>query len=157
MIKFSGELSEKTKKWRINQEQRGVRLVIFVVCILFSIPTIIVALLVDPVNFIWLIAWWLIFLILGFAPIKGKSLGLVLPFEVTIIHDIIDSKGEKFDSYRNLDDVKKVIDFGEWYQVIFYFPYKDLRFVCQKDLIKEGTIEEFENLFEGKIVRKIKE
>ena len=57
---------------------------------------------------------------------------------------------------RDISDVKVVVDWGEWYDIIFYFPYKSVGFICQKDLIVEGTIEEFEKLFEGKIIRKYK-
>jgi hypothetical protein len=28
------------------------------------------------------------------------------------------------------------------------------KFICQKDLLTEGTLEEFESLFEGKIIKK---
>ena len=35
-----------------------------------------------------------------------------------------------------------------------YFPSQWSNCICQKDLIIEGTIEEFEKLFEDKIVRK---
>ncbi len=40
--------------------------------------------------------------------------------------------------------------------VIFYLPNFNRRFICQKDLITEGTIEEFEEIFKDKIVRKTK-
>ena len=55
---------------------------------------------------------------------------------------------------RSIDDVKKVIDMGGFYDIIFYFPNQWANCICQKDLIVEGTIEEFEKLFEDKIVRK---
>ena len=42
----------------------------------------------------------------------------------------------------------------KYYKIFFIFPYKSQRFVCQKDLLVQGTIEEFEAVFEGKIVRK---
>lgn len=52
----------------------------------------------------------------------------------------------------SINEVKKVIDYGECYFII----YTDVAqaIVCQKDLIKEGTLEEFEALFEGKIKRR---
>lgn len=46
------------------------------------------------------------------------------------------------------------IMYGEFYDIIFYFSNKVLNCICQKDLIVEGTMEEFEKLFEDKIVRK---
>lgn len=52
----------------------------------------------------------------------------------------------------SINEVKKVIDYGECYFII----YTDVAqaIVCQKDLIKEGTLEEFETIFAGKIKRR---
>lgn len=49
--------------------------------------------------------------------------------------------------------IKKVLDAGDCYYLI----YADINncIVCQKNLLVEGTIEEFEELFQGKIIRKI--
>lgn|GEM_PF-2504130 len=65
---------------------------------------------------------------------------------------------------KTISDVRKVIDYGEWYEIVFYGRkngyYADeknlLYCICQKDLIVTGTIEDFEKLFEGKIIRKHK-
>ena len=54
---------------------------------------------------------------------------------------------------RATEDVKKVLDYGEFYEFRFYFPWC-FGVICQKDLLVEGTIEEFEQFFDGKIVRK---
>lgn len=53
---------------------------------------------------------------------------------------------------KPIKKIKKVLDEGDCYYII----YGDINnsIVCQKDLLKEGTIEEFEALFQGKIVRK---
>ena len=83
-------------------------------------------------------------------------MGIIIPYAVTIYlrENQIVSSGEKVAEVKNLNQVKKVVDFGEWYKIFFIFPYKSQRFVCQKDLLVQGTIEEFEAVFEGKIVRK---
>ena len=49
-------------------------------------------------------------------------------------------------------EVKRVYDYGECYYII----YTDMAqaIICQKDLLKQGTLEEFEALFEGKIKRR---
>ena len=60
--------------------------------------------------------------------------------------------GQKY-QLRDFSDVKIVKDWGLWYEIIFYFPYRSIDFICQKDLLVEGSIEEFEKLFEGLIVR----
>ena len=53
---------------------------------------------------------------------------------------------------KSLEDVKKVIDYGTFYVINFYFGgvYSG---ICQKDLLIEGGLEEFEKLFEDKLVR----
>ena len=55
---------------------------------------------------------------------------------------------------RSINDVKKVIDMGEFYDIVFYSPNQWTNCICQKDLIIEGTIEEFEEMFKDKIERK---
>ena len=54
--------------------------------------------------------------------------------------------------FRMLNSVKEILDYGEWYYFIFNYEDRDPYFVCQKDLLTQGTLEEFEALFEGKIV-----
>ena len=56
---------------------------------------------------------------------------------------------------KPISKVKKVVDCGDWYFIVFKFLEFSNALACQKDLITKGTIEEFEALFEGKIVRKI--
>lgn len=52
---------------------------------------------------------------------------------------------------KPIKKIKRVLDEGDCYYII----YGDINncIVCQKDLIKEGTIEEFETLFVEKIKR----
>ena len=47
----------------------------------------------------------------------------------------------------------EVIDMGAWYKFKYNLTINVFT-VCQKDLIVEGTIEEFEELFADKLVRK---
>ena len=55
---------------------------------------------------------------------------------------------------KPIKKIKKVLDDEDCYYVI----YGDMNnsIVCQKDLLTEGSIEEFEALFQGKIIRKKK-
>ena len=54
---------------------------------------------------------------------------------------------------RFIEDVKAVNDHGEFYELIFPFGKASYHFICQKDLLSQGTLEYFEQLFEGKIIR----
>ena len=49
-----------------------------------------------------------------------------------------------------LDKISTVDDRGEFYSI----PEIDTAVLCQKSLLVEGTIEEFEKLFDGKIIKK---
>ncbi len=55
------------------------------------------------------------------------------------------------DNARRIINVKKVVDYGDSYGIIFQ--HQIISVFCQKDLITEGSIEEFEALFDGKIVK----
>lgn len=52
---------------------------------------------------------------------------------------------------RRIEQIKEVRDYDEYYNIIFkgldVFPH----FICQKNLLTKGSIDEFEALFEGKI------
>lgn len=52
-----------------------------------------------------------------------------------------------------LKKIKKVVAYGDSYYLTFRFPYRQVGLFCQKDLLTDGTIEEFESLFAGKIVK----
>ena len=59
--------------------------------------------------------------------------------------------------YKLISDIKCVNDYGEFYELVFprSAGISD-KFICQKNLLTKGTLEEFEALFEGKVVRKNK-
>ena len=75
---------------------------------------------------------------------------------IVVEKDIISGIYKKAYVEKKIEDVKKIVDYGEFYYISYYFPEKWVNCVCQKNLLVEGTIKEFEEFFEGKIVRKIK-
>ena len=86
--------------------------------------------------------------------VPQKDFDKFFPTSVRISNEGLELQGKEFDYTRDMVDVKKVYDYGEYYFITFYFPAKSQQFICQKDLLVSGTIEEFEGLFAGKIVRK---
>ena len=56
---------------------------------------------------------------------------------------------------RDISDVTKVKDFGSYYCLYFSFGKQIWGWICQKDLLIEGSLEEFETLFEDRLVRRI--
>ena len=51
-----------------------------------------------------------------------------------------------------MEGIKGVRDFGEYYVLIFRGSGNFSQIICQKALLTNGTIEQFEELFDGKIV-----
>ena len=51
--------------------------------------------------------------------------------------------------------IKKVKDFGDYYAMTLpgICAIVSVYFICEKDLLTNGTIDQFEELFDGKIVR----
>ena len=52
-----------------------------------------------------------------------------------------------------IGDAKQVRDFGEFYEIVFLFGKISDKFICQKNLLTKGTLEQFESLFNGKLQR----
>ena len=77
-----------------------------------------------------------------------------LTFNIQISDGVLSAEIGKRCDVRNINDIKKIVDYGDWYKIYFYFPHKSNAFICQKDLIMQGTIEEFEEMFAGYIVKK---
>lgn len=83
---------------------------------------------------------------------KGRK--KVTPKRIYVNDDTIVCVSDTYTESQFYDDVKEVRDYDEFYELIFPFGKYSEKFICQKSLLTRGTFEEFEALFEGKIVRK---
>ena len=156
MIEFSGQISGQTLKFILNQHRNRGLISASIVAVLATIVIIVVAIMYDTVFFIGL-ALPIIFLVISIFAKPGKSTyRLILPQKINIEGETLVSEFESGSYSRTLDQVKTVVDFGEGYYIKFYSAYRCPDFVCQKSLLVKGTIEEFETLFEDKLVSKIK-
>lgn len=75
----------------------------------------------------------------------------ITPRRVCIENDIIICQSNALVESRMIQDVKEVRDYGDFYYLVFPFGKYSYRFVCQKDLLTQGTLADFEALFAGKI------
>lgn len=153
MIEFYGELSEDCKKYMLKRDAKVAFYVGLVVAIIFIIPIIILAILWDWI-FVIALPVLVAFPFLAAVRPSKKNLGIIFPNKITINEDVMTSESDKFSLKRLISQVKMVVDMGDWYDIKFFYPYRNLRFVCQKNLLVQGTIEEFEKLFEDKLIRK---
>ena len=156
MIEFSGNLTGDCKKFLLKKQIKSQLLVAVLVFILFSTPITLFAIYWSTDALLFLIPL-LIFLVGSVLPISRNSQKIFMPEKIfldlkenTIVH-----KCEKMERFHMINSVKTVIDYGAWYHFVFYFKDRDMYFVCQKSLLTQGTLEEFEALFEGKIERRM--
>ena len=152
MIKFNGQINGECLKF-VSKKQKAFYdvLAIIVVFIIFVIPTVIFSILYG----LWLL--FILFLSPFFMFVFSRvdnDVSALLPINVEISEGVIEMENAMGKRMRPLDDIKKVIDYGDWYVIKFNNPKKDRFFICQKDLLVKGNLEDFERLFNGKIIRK---
>ena len=155
MIEFKGELTGACKKFLLRWQSRNQTIVTLIVVALFSIPTVFLAVSWNPAISIFFIPYAMLILFSLLPP--GKSAQKIfMPKRVfidleegTIVHEC-----EKTERFHMLTSVKQVIDYGEWYYFKFNYEDRDPYFVCQKSLLTQGTLEEFESLFADKLIKK---
>lgn len=76
------------------------------------------------------------------------------PRKIVIEDNYIICIADKYEESRAVDDVKQIYDHGEFYELVFPFGKTSEKFICQKSLLAKGCLEQFENLFSDKIIRK---
>lgn len=160
MIEFKGELTGNCRKFAIKGYILFKVLVASSTIIVCALPAALFAHIFSEVAFLIWSPFLLIFLASILPPTKAEMKKRIANRvfidldERTIVCNYARTDNEIF---KMIDDVVSVIDHGEWYSLSFstipLLQYLNL----QKDLLTEGTLEEFEALFEGKIERRIKE
>lgn len=150
MIVFRGELSVDCKK-NIYHNLIVINLITMsLVSVLLAIP-VTFAVVYDDI--VWAIAYILIPVLFLGVPISAKNQKLAHPTEITIGKETISIVGESFTQEREIAQIKRIVDHGSFYKIIFNFPNRSVHCLCQKDLLVEGTIEEFEDRFATYIVK----
>ena len=103
--------------------------------------------------FIAFVAVFMCILLILTIPRSEKSKKQITPKKIIIKDECIICIANKYTETRLTTDVKMVKDFGEYYEICFPFGKISEKYICQKNLLKKGSIQEFETLFSGKIVR----
>jgi len=156
LIKFAGRIDGKIKKKVLKQRDRQLGWMTLFVASIGAFLTIYLSFKNKSVNYGFLIPTVVLFsfaLISFIAPTTNASLRFDWFYTVCITDKVIQKTQYKQPMLTlEIDQVKRVRDDGKYYSII----YADISnaIICQKSLLVEGTLEEFEALFEGKIVRK---
>ena len=77
-----------------------------------------------------------------------RATGVIVNVEI----DLENIKSNRPDILIAVAETKRIIDYGDCYHI----RYKRFKapIICQKNLLKEGSLEDFERIFSDKIVRK---
>ena len=157
MIVFEGKIYGECKKKLLKKETKIQFFVSLITSIIFSFFITLATVFADTLFALFFIPI-LMLLVFSALPPSKKAQKTFVPIKIfidleeqTIVHQC-----EKTERFHMLNSVERVLDYGEFYELIFQFEDRDPYFVCQKSLLTEGTLEEFEALFEGKIERQKK-
>ena len=151
MIEFKGKISGKTLKFHSNRYRRLLvfnslltSLFMFLLLGSLDIARTLIFILADIVLPLMVIlsptSFWRM--------LAPQKICIDLEDRV-IISEITDSR----ESFIMIDDIVQVNDHGEFYTFKFNSRRNHYDFIVQKDLITQGTIEEFEAIFEEVLVR----
>ena len=145
-FKFAGELSAESKKYLLKQQM--IRTIIYgvVFSILISIPIVVLAIYYNALVLLFLALPFVFIVISIVSPLYSKD----FPKEIEVVDEVIYITTKYGTRSRPINNVKKVIDTGESYFIVFYFP-KIATCLCQKNLLVKGTLIGFEQMFCGKI------
>ena len=153
MFVFQGELSEECKKVLGQSQLKYSSIGGWTTALLMAIVVTVIVIEYTPLASLG----YLVCLLLGVGsslPINKKSRERICPDTVTISDDAIKSSGEYFFQERDVQDIERIDDYGNYYRICFRFPHQSPVFLCQKSLLIEGTIEAFGARFAEYIVRK---
>jgi len=159
MIKFQGELSNKCKKYILTQYLKTTSCILLLSGIIIGVVLTISLYFTYPkwrdlIMLICPISAGIMTIIMSMPPLP-KDRYKLYPTCITISMrdgNLSYVVGNIY-TVKSVADVKRVVDMGEWYR-LYGFNLRGTTLVCQKDLITEGSLEDFEMLFDGKIEKK---
>lgn len=155
MIEFYGRLSEDCiKKTEKRKAKRAAFIFLIANLIILSLVYIYVIIGEMQLNIFLILVAFMVAINIAILIVPPKSIYFRLPRKIILYEKKITYmiEGLSKPKTRIMSRIREIIDEGEWYFLTFKGDITDT-LVCQKSLIKKGTIEEFEKLFEGKIVR----
>ena len=154
-IEFKGYISGKAEK-HFRKKAKMIGLNIILISLLLFCPAVLIfgiktqSQILVKITLSAIIIMPLTLLI----PKIKKEWKSMTPKRIFIEEECIICSADKYTETKYISDVKKVYDHGEFYELVFPFGKISEKFVCQKDLLIKGTLQDFENLFEKKIIKK---
>ena len=155
MIEFEGYLTGTAEKAFVRKT-RKTALFALGFGVLLTLPLIFLfgkAVFRDDAFIYAMLSAMFIGAIIVFIPKGKKEHQAMLPKRIYMDKSHIVCVADRYTDSRLISDVTKVVDHGDFYELHFPFGKSSDKFICQKSLLKKGTLRGFENLF-GKIIKK---
>ncbi len=156
MIVFSGVISSKVEL-KTTKKRNNFAANATIIFVLFWVVANLVLVHFNIMNIreVFILAGIALVLPIGTKFMPPRKHAFYFNYYITIDNEEIVCVDNVFKKTRRkkLKQIRKVIDAGECYYVIYKWGEIGNCIICQKDLIREGTLEEFEELFKGKIVK----
>ena len=157
MIVFSGEVSTEVEKHIFRKSRKLVHIAFSVAWFIVLIPIACATINSNLILFLYgYLAMLPILNLVILIPQSKSERRAMMPTKICIDNNYIEYTSKRSNEYRSTAKVKIVRDYGDFYDIVFPIGKICDFFVCQKDLLSCGTLEDFEKLFDGKIVRMAK-
>ena len=155
MIEFNGYLTGTARKHFFKRMDSFTRRFLFLAMLLNSPLILCIASWVQSLSVV-LVYISVLFIVPPLVSVlrSKKEKIAITPKRIFVEDEYIICVTDKYVETKAISVVKQVRDFGDFYDLVFPVGNVSDRFVCQKSLLSKGTLEEFEALFKGKIVRK---
>lgn len=152
MIKFDGYISGSAEQF-FWKKARKFGQILILASMLVLLPIFIYA---SVKTSMWgiLAGYAVVFVLIQmctFIPASKKDRKSLIPKCVYIEDGYIVCIADKYEEYKAICDVEAVVDHCEFYELRFSFGKTNEKFICQKDLLVSGSLEDFEALFNEKI------
>ncbi len=147
MLEFNGYISGASEKWCYKENCIFI-IKLFLCCSILILPGMLGIGIITRL--------WLVFDIYGTASIvtplliiiyKSKNRKATTPKRIFTDGEIITCITDINAETHYIKDVKLLKDHGEFYELVFPFDKGSKNFVCQKNLLVGGTLEDFEMIF----------
>ncbi|MBR2876532.1 MAG: hypothetical protein IKC01_05295 [Clostridia bacterium] len=158
MIVFDGYLTGESKKFFINKYlNNGGKFIAVLLSLTIPIWLYLSLQLCGDDWFVPIVSLLILIPVSSFCSrffISKKEKERINLKKIVVKGDEIKLISDKSRLVNYISRVKAVYDYGEFYEIKFPAIYFTTICICQKDLLSKGSIEEFENIFSGKIVRR---
>lgn len=158
MIRFCGKINNQYENDIIALRGKQFAIVFLVVSVILVAGGVSIAIIfhskADIYKFLIYGIILLIIAVAAFLIARPKKNLFEWDYDITINKDIIKiiwNHQNGVITTKPVKKIKKVVDYGGYYLLFVNRWDASNSIICQKDLLADGNIEEFENIFAGKI------